>query len=281
MTRSSSPSWVRLVAGATLAWLGISVLMAAQDVAWTLRPLVWVRAWGLTMTRWAPGLLLTLAVFALARTAPIRSPHWKRHLALHAGAALVLTVLGVAMQQGLLRALRPGYAARVGPLDGIRDVLRQRGVLFLMLYAGLVGLYHAVEGFRPDTASEEHPDAGPTSADDATVPNRIVVRAGDALVPVPIADIEWVEAADSYVRLHLADGEAYLHRASMTAMMDRLAERDFRRVHRSTIVRLDAIERLETPSSTGHYAVVLRDGTRRRVSDSYRDSLLDALGAPS
>jgi uncharacterized BrkB/YihY/UPF0761 family membrane protein len=72
-----------LLAGATLAWLGISVLMAAQDGGWALRPSAWIRAWGLTMPRWAPGLVLTLAVFALARTAPIRSPHWKRHLALH------------------------------------------------------------------------------------------------------------------------------------------------------------------------------------------------------
>jgi two-component system LytT family response regulator len=261
-----------LFAGTTLAWLVLSVLMALQDATAG----TWLRAWVLTIPRWVPGLLLTLMVFALARAAPVGAKDWKRPLAVHAGAAVGLTLLGVTLQQGLLRALRPDHAPHVLFWDGVRAVLRQRGVLFLMIYAGLVGVYRAFDSPSTDAAGDES-----ESEEEETAPNRISVRTGDAIVPVPIADIEWIEAADSYVRLHLTNGDAHLHRSSMTAMTDRLADRPFLRVHRSTIVRIDAVERLETPSAAGHYEMVLRDGTRRRVSDRYRDDLLGALGAPS
>lgn len=271
-TPSNRPSWTTLIAGTALGWMGISVLMAVQDAT----PSTWLRAWILTIPRWVPGLLLTLVVLALARAAPVRASRWKRPLAIHIGAAVGLTLLGVALQQGLLRALHPDRAYHAPFWDGVGAVLRQRGVLFLMLYAGLVGLYRAFAPPSPDVSGGES-----KSDKEETAPTRISVRTGDALVPVEIADIEWIEAADSYVRLHLTNGDAHLHRSSMTAMTDRLADRPFLRVHRSTIVRIDAVERLETPSAAGHYEVVLRDGARRRVSDRYRDDLLDALGAPS
>lgn len=270
---SARPSWTTLIAGTALAWVGISVLMAVQDATTG----TWLRVWVLTIPRWLPGLLLTLAVFALARAAPVHVARWKRPLTVHVGAAVGLTLLGVTLQQGLLRALRPDHAPYAPFWVSVEAVLRQRGVLFLMLYAGLVGLYRT---FAPPS-TDETPGGESKSDEEETAPNRISVRTGDAIVPVKIADIEWIEAADSYVHLHLANGDSHLHRSSMTAITDRLADHPFLRVHRSTIVRIDAVDRLETPSAAGHYEVVLSDGTRRRVSDRYRDDLLDALGAPS
>ena len=274
---SDRPSWTTLFAGTTLAWMGLSVLMAIQDTTSGAG----LQAWALTVPRWVPGLLLTLVVIVLARTVPIYGDHWRRNLGLHAAAALGLTGIGVAIQQALLRALRPEHAARLAFWDGVEAVLRQRGVLFLMLYAGVVGLYHAINDVSTDSSADELAGQKSGSDEESDTTDRISVRTGDALVPVSVADIEWIEAADSYVRLHLTNGDAHLHRSSMTAMTDRLANRPFLRVHRSTIVRIDAVERLETPSAAGHYEVVLRDGTRRRVSDRHREALLDALGAPS
>jgi two-component system LytT family response regulator len=228
-------------------------------------------------------LVLTLVVFVVARAVPVPGRHPLRTLGLHLGAGTGLTVLGVALQQGLLRALRPDYATRLPYEEGVQAVLRDRGALFLMLYTGLVGIYHAVEGTDGPTSEEEdggEEDHRPAaSAKPATEPDRLLVRTGDALVPVPIDAIEWIEAADSYVRLHRRNGSTHLHRASMTEMAERLADHGFLRVHRSTIVRVAAIERVETPAANDHYAVALRDGTRRRVSRRYRDALLDALGA--
>lgn len=283
MSSSARLSWTTLFAWTTLAWFALSAIMAVEAMSsdpYRLHP--WVQAWVETIPRWVPGLSLTLVVFAVARAFPVRARWRVRNLIVHGLAALSLTVLGLALQQGLLRALKPAYAARISFLEGYQSVLRQMGALCLMLYAGLVGIYHALDGRRrPQSASssEEAPRQEARAQTEGSPVDCLLVRTGNALVPVQVEEIEWIEAADSYVRLHLADGDAYLHRSSMTAMMDRLADGPFLRVHRSTIVRSGAIEQLETPGTDGRYVVVLRDGTRRSVSDSYREDLLDTLGA--
>jgi len=279
-TPSNRPSWTTLFAGTTLAWFGLSVIMTVQEATFAVQLQDWFRAWLFTAPRCVSGLAFTLIVFAGARTFPVRGGQWKRNLGVHVVTALILTALGVAAQQLLLRALRPEYAARVSFWEGWWHVLGARGNMALLIYAGFVGVNHAMD--RRPAASAPEESAGPASeSEEGQRPDRISVRTGDAIVPLDIANVEWIEAADSYVRLHLANGDTHLDRSSMTAMTERLADRPFLRVHRSTIVRLDAVERLETPSAAGHYEVVLRDGTRRRVSDRYRDDLLDALGAPS
>jgi len=280
-TPSNRPSWTTLFAGTTLAWLGLSVMMTVQEATFAVPLQHWLREWLFTAPRFVTGVLGTLIVFAVARTFPVRGRRWKENLSAHVVAALILTALGVATQQLLLRALRPEYAASVLFWEGWWSVLRDRGDMTTLIYTGFVGLYHAIDRGPADAPPEESADPASEPDDETRTADRISVRTGDAIVPVKIAEIEWIEAADSYVRLHLANGDTYLHRSSMTAMTDRLADRPFLRVHRSTIVRIDAVERLETPSAAGHYEVVLRDGPRRRVSDRYRDVLLDALGASS
>lgn len=280
-TPPNRPSWTTLFAGTTLVWFGLSVIMTVQEATFAVQLRDWLRAWLFTAPRCVTGVVGTLIIVAVARTFPVRGGRWKRNLGVHVVAALILMGLGIATQQLLLRALRPEYAARVSFWEGWWHVLGARGNMALLIYAGFVGLYHAMDRSPADLAPEESADSTSDSDEETRTADRISVRTGDAIVPVEIAEIEWIEAADSYVRLHLTNGDTHLHRSSMTAMTDRLADRPFLRVHRSTIVRIDAVERLETPSAAGHYEVVLRDGTRRRVSDRYRDDLLDALGAPS
>lgn len=250
---SNRPSWTTLFAGTTLVWFGLSVVLTVQETTFSLRPQVWLRGWLFTAPRCVSGLAFTLVVFAGTRILPIRGNRWKRNLGVHVVAALILTGLGIATQQLLLRALRPEYAARVSFWEGWGHVLGERGNMALLIYAGFVGLYHAMDKSPADSPSDGSADPASEADEGTRTADRISVRTGDA----------------------------HIHRSSMRAMANRLAARPFLRVHRSTIVRLDAVERLETPSAAGHYEVVLRDGTRRRVSDRYREALLDALGAPS
>jgi two-component system LytT family response regulator len=102
------------------------------------------------------------------------------------------------------------------------------------------------------------------------------VRKRDSIELVPAADIDWVEAAGDYVRLH-AGGRAHLMRATLRDMEERLDRQSFLRIHRSTIVRLDRIGRL-IPRARGDYGVVLRDGTELRLSRTYRERARVALG---
>jgi two-component system LytT family response regulator len=81
---------------------------------------------------------------------------------------------------------------------------------------------------------------------------------------VDVADIDWVEAADQYVRVHAGDVE-YLMRQSMAELERRLDPERFLRTHRSALVALDRIVRLESRTGTAG-RIQLRDGTWVPVS---------------
>ncbi len=99
-------------------------------------------------------------------------------------------------------------------------------------------------------------------------PQRILGKAGDRMILVPSASIQWVEAENNYVRLHTAEGSS-LVRQTMEGMLSRLDPDRFRRIHRSHIVNLDFIQELQ-PWFSGDVLVLLRDGTRLTLSRTYR-----------
>ncbi len=106
---------------------------------------------------------------------------------------------------------------------------------------------------------------------------RLVVKAGEAWVPIPLADVLRLEAEDKYVCLHTAKGE-HLVRQSLRNLETRLDPSRFVRVHRSGIVNLEAVARLE-PYSHGDGILVLRDGTTVVLSRNFRDGFLRRWGA--
>jgi two-component system, LytTR family, response regulator len=104
---------------------------------------------------------------------------------------------------------------------------------------------------------------------------RLVVRSGGRIVILRVAEVDWVEAASNYVRLHAGNRE-YLLRETMTALEAKLNPAEFVRIHRSTIVRVDRIRELE-PLFQGDYVVILEDGTRLTSSRGYRERLQELL----
>ena len=100
-------------------------------------------------------------------------------------------------------------------------------------------------------------------------PERIAVKSSGRLLFVKMEDIDWVEAADNYVNLHVGK-EQHLHRETMAAIEAQLPAASFMRISRSTIVNLDRIKELQ-PLFHGEYAVILKSGTRLTLSRSYRD----------
>jgi two-component system, LytTR family, response regulator len=106
--------------------------------------------------------------------------------------------------------------------------------------------------------------------------DRLVVKSAGKTRFVRLADIDWIEAAGVYVSLHVA-GKEHLYRAALTDLAARLDPIRFVRVHRSAVVNIDSIVELE-PISHGEFAVVLKDGSRSRVSRSYRAQLEKRLG---
>jgi two-component system LytT family response regulator len=108
--------------------------------------------------------------------------------------------------------------------------------------------------------------------------DRLVVKSGGTTRFLRDAEIDWIEGAGAYANLH-AGGKEFLYRASLNELLARLDPARFVRVHRSAIVNIESIVRLE-PVSHGEFEAVLRDGGRARVSRTYRAQLEKRLGQP-
>jgi len=105
---------------------------------------------------------------------------------------------------------------------------------------------------------------------------RLLVKSGGRVFFLRTDELDWVEAAGNYVRLHLATG-SHLFRETMHNMEGRLDGQRFVRIHRSRIVNTDRIKELQ-PWCNGEYVVVLHDGTRLTLSRGYRARLQERLG---
>jgi two-component system LytT family response regulator len=108
---------------------------------------------------------------------------------------------------------------------------------------------------------------------------RIVIRDGGRTVFVPLADIDWIEAADYYVQLHVGK-KSYLLREPMRDLEARLDPKRFMRIHRSAIVAIDRVTELR-PSAHGDHCVRLRDGTDLKLSRARRGRLRVLLAMQS
>ena len=106
--------------------------------------------------------------------------------------------------------------------------------------------------------------------------DRLVVKSGGRVFFLRTDDIDWIEAAGNYVRLHLGE-ESHLFRETMNRMEQRLDARRFSRIHRSRIVNTERIKELQ-PWFNGEYIVILRNGTKLTLSRGYREKLQEQLG---
>jgi len=116
-----------------------------------------------------------------------------------------------------------------------------------------------------------------SSAPAADLPlDRLVVKSGGSTRFVRVADIDWIEAAGVYANLHVG-GKELLYRAALNELAERLDPVRFVRVHRSAIVNIESILHLE-PISHGEFEVILKNGSRLRISRTYRSQLEKRLG---
>jgi two-component system LytT family response regulator len=106
--------------------------------------------------------------------------------------------------------------------------------------------------------------------------DRLAVKSEGRVVLLKTDDIDWIEAADNYVSLHIG-AESHLHRETMSSLETKLPSDKFIRISRSSIVNIDRIKELQ-PLFHGDHVVILRNGTRLTLSRTYRDKLNQLLG---
>ena len=105
--------------------------------------------------------------------------------------------------------------------------------------------------------------------------DRLVVKSGGRVFFLRTDEIDWIEAAGNYVRLHLGE-ESHLFRETMNRMESRLDSRRFVRIRRSRIVNTERVKELQ-PWFNGEHVVVLQNGTRLTLSRGYREKLQEQL----
>jgi len=117
-------------------------------------------------------------------------------------------------------------------------------------------------------------DAMPADSERAD-PGRLAVRDGRETELVTINEIDWVDAAGDYMCLHVG-GKTHIMRSTMKELLAKLPERDFVRIHRSTIVNIHRVTSVSSLSK-GEFRLQLGSETSLKVSRNYRKSIASLL----
>jgi two-component system, LytTR family, response regulator len=120
----------------------------------------------------------------------------------------------------------------------------------------------------PTVAAEARPPA--------ERPERIVVKDGPRVHVIPLDKLDYVEAQDDYVALHSV-GKTYLKQQPIASLETSLDPARFIRIHRSAIVNLERIARIEPYGKESRIAI-LQDGARLPISRSGYARLMEAMG---
>ena len=107
--------------------------------------------------------------------------------------------------------------------------------------------------------------------------SRFVVKVRDRMIFIPTADIDWIEAAGKYVRLH-AGPSKHLVREAISEVESRLDPAEFARIHRRTIVNLRRVAEIYRGFG-GDYIVALTTGEKLTVSRRYWSKIRHLGGA--
>lgn len=100
---------------------------------------------------------------------------------------------------------------------------------------------------------------------------RLVIRTAGRVVFLKVDEVDWIEAAANYVKLHVGK-ESFLLREGIGHIATKLDPERFVRIHRSLIVNVSRIRELQ-PCDSGEYIAVLRDGKELSCSRGCRPQL--------
>jgi two-component system LytT family response regulator len=115
-----------------------------------------------------------------------------------------------------------------------------------------------------------------TALETPTATNRIVVKDNGKIKIIPLAQVQYIEAADDYVKIHTSDGN-FLKKKTMQYFEDCLPQQEFIRIHRSYIVNAQLITRI-TPYEKESHLAMLTNGVQVPVSKAGYSKLKMVLG---
>jgi len=129
---------------------------------------------------------------------------------------------------------------------------------------------------RPSSAVQPDPQPLLRTAEEGRIRDRIVVKDGTRVTVIPLGKLDYIQAQDDYVLLKTAE-KGYLKQQTISDLETRLDPARFVRIHRSFILPLDRLVRVEQ-TDTERREAVLVNGARLPVSRSGYVRLRKALG---
>ena len=254
-----------------LRWFGLWTLLGLVSSAQVYfahhrlatNPYTWSQALLAGLSFWYLWGLLAPAVVWLARRFQVDRANFGRHFFIHLGASLDLALLHLVVTAWIQ-----------GPSAFGQRLVDDFTLYFhwnVVVYWAILGIVHALDYHRD--LEEHRAQTAKVEARPRPAERLLVVDDGRSLF-VRTADVEWIEAARNYVRLH-AGPRSYVVRTTLAALEAQLDCERFRRTGRSALVNVDRVREVQ-PWFHGDAIVILESGARVTLSRRYRSNLLGA-----
>lgn len=277
-----------------LKWFGFWTLLGIVSGAqlhfasqrFAAQPPSWWQALATALPDWYLWGLFSLVVAWLGRRFQVDRANFGRHFFIHLGASLDLALVHLLAAVAVQDAL---HQLRGEPYLFARQLVDKFTISFhwdILTYWAILAVVHALDYHRD--LEERRVHAAELEArlralhDEALAPGeearsrrhaeRLLVADNGRSFFVRTADVEWIEAARNYVRLH-SGGRVHIVRTTLAALEARLDPGRFRRINRSTLVNLDRVREVQ-PWFHGDGIVILETGARVTLSRRYRRNLL-------
>jgi len=101
--------------------------------------------------------------------------------------------------------------------------------------------------------------------------DRFILKSGGSIYIVKTFDVLWIEASGNYINI-VTDKKKYLLRSTLTSVKQKLDRTKFYQIHRSTIVNLDYVDRIEE-GTYGDYLVIMQNEEKLKMSRNYKELL--------
>ena len=245
----------------------------------------WGQAIRISLPDWYVWGLFALLIARLKQRVPIDAVSWGYNFAFHVAASLLVALAHFAISVPLQTLLQ----LVAGEPRHITYFVNNFATLYLwnvVVYWSILAGVHARD-YRRDIrehrlrAAEFEARLQELHATTAAVadepparrhPERLLVMDDGRSFFVRTAEVDWIEAARNYVRLHAGD-RVHTVRTTLAALEARMDPERFRRISRSALVNLDRVREVQ-PWFHGDAIVILESGARVTLSRRYRRNLL-------
>lgn len=259
-------SLARYLVGATLIWLGIAVAQAGQAYAVAVyrgEPQAWWPSVGYAVAIHSIWLLLTVPLVEATRRVEARV----RPALARVAAYLAIWPLAATLHIGLFAWLWwPIYndSGRIATRWAMADTMFVRNFDTNSIYfAAITGI--TVAAVRWHRRKLIKPVLPPETA------QPLVIRSRGAVRRIPLIEIDWIGAAGDYAEVH-CHGTSHLIEETLRSLAERLPRRDFARIHRGSVVRIDRITEVRA-LGRGDASIRLTTGAELRLSRRFRGNL--------